>query len=284
MILVTAATGNIGRPLIEFLVGKGAKVRAVTRNPQAAGLPEGVEVVAADSRRPDTMVTALTGVTSIFVNPRAVGMAAAELLALAGQQGVRRVIGLSASNVDDDTDRQPSRFRGDYNREVEVAVTECGLEWVSLRPTMFPTNTLGLWAGQIRAGDVVNGPYSAAPWAPIHEHDTAAVAAHALLTDDLLCTRPVLTGPQILTQREMVATIGAAIGRTLHYREIPPEAARAAMVAAGFPEGFADAYLALLANAVEHSEPTTDEVHRILDRPARPFADWAAENARAFQN
>jgi uncharacterized protein YbjT (DUF2867 family) len=274
-ILVTGATGNVGRPLTELLSLEGAEVRALTRNPQAAGLPAGVEVV--------TTVSSLRGVTSVFLNPRAVGKAAGELLALAREHGVRRVVTLSAINVDDDVADQPSRYRGDFNKEVEDAVTGCGLEWVSLRSTMFATNTIGLWAAQIRAGDLVHGPYAASAWAPIHERDLAGVGAHALLTDELVGQRLVLTGPQSLIQVDMVAIIGEVLGRSLGYQEIPPEAAKQGLVERGFPAGFADAYLALQAKAVGQPALTTNEVEKILDRPALSFAQWVTDNKEAFQ-
>jgi uncharacterized protein YbjT (DUF2867 family) len=84
MILITGATGTIGRPLIDLLVREGADIRAVTRKGQAAGLPAHVEVVAGDPSRPDTIAAALRGVSALFLHPRAVGDAAVgELLALA---------------------------------------------------------------------------------------------------------------------------------------------------------------------------------------------------------
>jgi uncharacterized protein YbjT (DUF2867 family) len=288
MILVTGATGNIGRPLIDLLLGKGAKVRAVTRNPQAAGLPAGVEVAEGDPSRPDTISRFLEGVTGLFVNPRSVGVAVGDLLARAQEQGVKRVVALSARNVDDDLARQPSRYNGDRNKEVEDAVIHSGLEWVSLRVGYFATNSL-MWAGQIRAGDVVRGPFAASTGpagggAPIDPRDVAAVGVHALLTDALVGRRPVLTGPQSLTQAEMVAVIGEVIGQPLHYQEIPPEAAKQGMVGLGFPEAFVEAYLSLLAETVGQPALVTDEVDKAVGRPARTFADWAAEHAAAFQN
>jgi len=115
MILVTGATGTIGRPLIEVLSTAGVDIRAVTRKGQAAGLPAHVEVVAGDPSRPDTITPALRGVTALFLHPRAVGDAAFELLALAREQGVKRVVALSAINIDDPLDQQPSRYNGDHN-------------------------------------------------------------------------------------------------------------------------------------------------------------------------
>ncbi len=97
MLLVTGATGTIGRPLVDLLVDQGAKVRAVTRHPQAAGLPAGVEVVQGDPARHDRPF--LDGVTALFLHPRAVGIpAAGELLALARSLAVAAlVLGLASS-------------------------------------------------------------------------------------------------------------------------------------------------------------------------------------------
>src|SRR5919197_649128 len=135
MILVTGATGTIGRPLIDQLSTAGVAIRAVTRHPQAVGLPAHVEVVAGDPSQPATIAPALRGVTGLFLHPRAVGLAAGELLALARERGVQRVVVLSAINVDDDLAQQPSRYQGDRNKEVEDAAIASGLEWVSLRPS-----------------------------------------------------------------------------------------------------------------------------------------------------
>jgi uncharacterized protein YbjT (DUF2867 family) len=273
MILITGASGTVGRQLVELLVEAGVKVRAVARNP--AGLPRIVEVV-------DEPV--LEGVTGLFANPRAVGDTIDGLLAEAGAAGVRRVVALSAANVDDDLDRQPSRLRGDRNREVERAVTGSGLDWVALRPNMFAANAFGLWAEQIRRGDVVHGPYARATSSPIHERDIAEVAVRALLDDDLLGTKPVLTGPESLTQEQQVHAIGVAIGRDLTYREVPPEAARRVMAERGFPTGFVDGLLGIQARSVGIPAPVTDDVPRILGRPALSFARWAADNAYVFRS
>ncbi|MBB5894821.1 NAD(P)H-binding protein [Kutzneria kofuensis] len=271
MMLVTGASGTVGRPLVELLVAAGVKVRAVARNP--AGLPAVAEVV-------DEPV--LEGVTGLFANPRAIGDGVDDLIGQAKAHGVRRVVALSAANVDDDPDRQPSRFRGDRNREVERAVTGSGLDWVALRPTTFAANAFGLWAEQIRRGDAVYGSYAEATWSPIHELDLAEVAVRALLDDDLLGTRPVLTGPESLTQREMVRTVGDAIGRELSYVEMTAETARVALVARGFPDGFATGLLAMQARSVGVPALVTNEVHRVLGRPALTFARWAADNAYVF--
>ncbi|HEX4700987.1 MAG TPA: NAD(P)H-binding protein [Pseudonocardiaceae bacterium] len=276
MLLITGATGNVGRPLIDRLTAEGASVRAVTRDPQAADLPSGVDVVRGNPSRPETIEAALRGVTGLFVNPRSVGTAIDELLAVAREQGVRRVVALTANNTDDDPAEQPSRYNGDLNREVDAAVTRCALEWTSLRPSFFATNVLGLWTAQIQAGDVIRGPYPRATEAPIDPRDIADVAAHALLTDKLVGQRPELTGPESLSYEQMATIVGDRIGRPLRYKEVPVAAARQAVVGRGFTEQFADAYLTRLAKTVNRPTITTDDVEKILGRPATTFAEWAA--------
>src|SRR6266700_5423894 len=108
MILVTGATGNVGREFVNLLLDGGAKVVAVTRNPATAALPDGAHVVGGDPARPQTLAPALRGVEAVFISPRALGDATAgaatvELLKLAAKQGARRVVAVSAVTVEDDS-------------------------------------------------------------------------------------------------------------------------------------------------------------------------------------
>ncbi|OKH78961.1 nucleoside-diphosphate sugar epimerase [Mycobacterium sp. ST-F2] len=272
-ILITGATGNVGRPLVEQLHAAGMKVRAVTRNP-SPHLPREVETVA-------SVRDGMAGASAVFLNSRALGPHLAWTVEAARESGAK-LVALSAMNVDEDFSRQPSRLRGDRNKEVEELAVDSGLPWVSLRPALFATNFIGMWAGQLQAGDVVAGPYAAASSAPIVESDIAAVAAHALLTDDLDGRKIPLTGPQSLTNTELLAIVGAVLGRDLHYQEIPVEKVRERFVAIGFPAEFGTAYTALLAETVDTPAPVSGQVERILGRPAQTFADWVGEHRAAF--
>ena len=125
---------------------------------------------------------------------------------------ITRLVALSAGNADDDVARQPSRFRGDRNKEVEQLAVDSGLAWVSLRPAVFASTSADMWSAQLRAGDVVSGPFADASFAPIVDSDIAAVAAHALLGGHLDGRRIPLTGPQAFTVAEQVAVIGDVLG------------------------------------------------------------------------
>jgi uncharacterized protein YbjT (DUF2867 family) len=274
-ILVTGATGNVGRPLVNELAAAGVEVRAVTRQPDTARFPDAVKVVG-------TAAEGLPGASAVFLNSRALGEELEPLIRQARFEGVTRLVALSAINADDDFSRQPSRFRGDRNKEVEQLAVDSGLEWVSLRPTVFITNFFGMWAPQIQAGDVVSGPYATASTAPIVDHDISAVAAKALLTDELVGRRIPMTGPQAFTNTEMVEIIGAVLGRPLRYQEVPAEMVRQRFIGLGFPAEFADAYIAFLEATVEKPALVTHEVEKILGRPAETFADAVSAHQDLF--
>jgi uncharacterized protein YbjT (DUF2867 family) len=274
-IAVTGATGNVGRPLITHLVNAGAKVRAVSRHPHSAGFPAEVEVV-------PSATEAISGASAVFLNSRALSGELATVVDQARQEGVTRLVALSAINADDDFSLQPSRFRGDRNTEVEQLAVDSGLQWVSLRPTIFATNFAGMWAAQIRAGDIVRGPYAAASSAPIVESDIAEVAARALLSDELVGQKIPLTGPQALTNTELVDVIAAVLGRPLQYQEIPDDLVRQRFIGIGFPPEFGDAYIAMLATTIDQPAVVTNDVQKILGRPAQSFEQWVAQHRFIF--
>jgi uncharacterized protein YbjT (DUF2867 family) len=277
VILVTGATGNVGRPLVNQLAEAGVQVRAVTRQPDSAQFPVDVEVVG-------SAAAGIHGASAVFLNSRALGDELATVVELARRAGVRRLVALSAINADDDFSRQPSRFRGDCNREVEQHAVSSGLEWVSLRPTVFASNFIGMWAPQIRSGDVVSGPYASASTAPIVDADISAVAVHALLRDDLLERKVPLTGPQALTNTELVDVIGDVLGRLLRYQEVPPELVRQRFIGLGFSAEFADAYVALLEATVSKPALVNNEVEKILGRPPQTFGDALRPHRDLFSN
>jgi uncharacterized protein YbjT (DUF2867 family) len=274
-ILVTGATGNVGRPLVTQLAAAGVEVRAVTRQPDTARVPAGAKAVR-------TAAEGLPGASAVFLNSRALGDELEPLVRRARREGVTRLVALSAINADDDFSRQPSRFRGDRNREVEQLAVESGLEWVSLRPTVFSTNFFGMWAPQIQAGDVVNGPYATASTAPIVDSDISAVAVKALLTDELVGQKIPLTGPQAFTNAEMVEVIGTVLGRPLRYQEVPAELVRQRFLELGFSADFADAYLGFLEATVDKPALVTHEVEKIVGRPAETFADAVSAHQDLF--
>lgn len=278
MFLVTGATGNVGRRVVARLITAGHDVRAIVRDPSRAKLPAGVAAVTADLADPTTLRPHLDGVRAVFllwpyVDPAvtvALAPALADVLASAGSP---RVVFLSAASAEAD----PNSFWA----VVERALIERDLPGTVLRPTGFATNTLG-WADAIRAEGVVRWPHGAAARSLIHEDDIAAVAVEALTSDQHDRRTYVLTGPEPITQAEQVRLIGAAIGRDVRWEDVPPQAIRPMLAEAFGDAAFADAALAGWASMVEAPEQVTDDVAAILGRPARTFAQWAADHAADF--
>ena len=278
MVVVTGATGNVGREVVNLLLAAGEKVTAVTRNPSAAVLPSGAHVVDGDPSRPTTLASALDGVEAVFLSPRAVGNGTAELISLMADRGATRVTLISAVTVEYGGGYQ--RF-ADAFKAVEDVVKASGLAWTILRCADFAANTLA-WGPQIRATGVVRGAYGDAATSTIHERDIGAVAARTLVSGEHGGRSYVLTGPQSLTQRDKVRLIGQAIGRSLSWEEISPKQARHAMIAQGLPEEVPDRLLGYLADRVQKPGPSSIAVEQILGRPACTFAEWAVEHAAAF--
>src|SRR5262249_37834011 len=173
MILITGATGKVGRPVVNQLVVEGQQVVAVSRHPPQGMFPAGTRVIEGDPSRPETLAAALSGIEAILLSPRAVGAAASRLLTLAAQRGVRRAVVLSALTVEYGGGYR--RFADEF-RAFEDAVKDSGLEWTLLRSADYAANTRA-WAPQIRSSDVVRGAYGDAATSTIHERDVAAVAA-----------------------------------------------------------------------------------------------------------
>jgi uncharacterized protein YbjT (DUF2867 family) len=126
MIVVTGATGNVGREVVKLLLADGKKVAAVTRNPSTAVLPGDADVIGGDPSRPATLAPALSSVEAVFLSPRAVGNGAAELLARVAEQGAQRVTVISAVTVEDGSGHR--RF-ADAFKAVEDTVKASGLQW-----------------------------------------------------------------------------------------------------------------------------------------------------------
>ena len=274
-ILVTGATGNVGRQVVSQLMATDARVRALSRNPEAAGLPPEVEVVRGDLTAPETLADSLAGVDTVFLVWTAPASAFPAALERIARHARHLVLLTSPHRTPHPLFQQPNPLKAMF-AEIERLIEASGLRWTFLRPGMFAANALSWWTPQIRTGDVVRWPYADAPTAPIHERDIAAVAVRTLLEDGHEGAEYVLTGPESLTQREQVATIGEAIGRPLRFEEISPEEARREIP---FPPPAMNMLLNAWAAALGQPALITSTVEEITGSPARTFRDWAADHA-----
>lgn len=276
-ILVTGATGTVGGEVVRQVSETNNQVRALVRNPVTAKVPAGVDVVQGDLSEPASLERALDGVDAVFlVWPFISSAGAADVLGVIAKHA-HRVVYLSASGTQTGVapaDNPILAFHG----ELEAAVEESGPGWVMLRPASFAGNTLS-WGPQFRTG-VVRAPFAAQARAMIHEADIAAVAVRGLLDDDLVGSKPVLTGPESLTTAEQVAAIGEALEIPVRYEELAVADAAANARDAGWPGDLVDALFG--EDRAFEPQRTTAGVETITGRPARSFRDWARDHAAAF--
>lgn len=275
-VLVTGATGTVGRQVVAGLLAEGARVRALVRHPRTAALPSEVDVVVGDLQRPDTVGAAAAGAEAAFLLwPGFSAAGAAEVVAQLARH-VSRVVHLSAARLQRGEDGVIAGVWAD----VESLVEASGVGAKFVRAGGFAANTLE-WAGQIRWGDTVALPHPDAARSLVHERDIADVAVRALVDPTLAGRAFAVTGPEVLTQREQARVIGAAVGRELAVVEQSPDAARE-QYADRMGAEYAEAALAHWATLVDAPERATDDVERVTGRPARTFAQWARDHAADF--
>ncbi|MGW1894581.1 NAD(P)H-binding protein [Streptomyces sp. NPDC002004] len=284
VIVVTGATGNIGRHLVDQLLAEGASVRALTRSPERAGLPSAADVVRADPSDAATVEPALQGAESLYLNLAAGGAAGVgAVVDAAVKAGVRRIV-LNSSLSVTGTPADEEGFIPRMHAAAERVIRESGLEWTFVRGGMYATNALQ-WAEAIKADGVVRGPYPDAVAAPVHEADLAAVTVRALLdrSGAHLGTAPYVTGPEAMTLAEQVAAIGRAAGREVRFETISRDSAVEALASSGLPREAAAQLIDYFGASVGTDALITDEVRRITGRPARTFDQWAQDHAADFR-
>ena len=279
MIVVTGATGNVGRPLTQALADAGQQVTAVSRH--AAAVPDGVRHVAADLAEPASLEPALAGAKSLFLllsgELHAPGAGPADIIGRAAAGGVRRIVLLSSLAVATRPDA-PTRVA---MRKVEDTLRGSGLDWAILRPGGFASNALW-WAESVRTRQVIAAPFGDVGVPIIDPVDIAEVAAACLVDDRHAGGVYELTGPEVITPRRQAEAIATALGSPVRFHDLTRAEARAAMSQAMAPE-LADDTLDILGSPTPAEERVSPDVHHILARPPHPFSTWAARNIAAFR-
>jgi uncharacterized protein YbjT (DUF2867 family) len=281
MILVTGATGNIGRHVVTTLLGEGHDVRALTRDPERAGLPSAVDARTGDFDSVETLAPAMAGIDTVLLASYgpATETRDANVATTAAAAGARRIVKISIAGVETG-DADPVTA---WHRAGEEAIDRVGIPRMFLRCGELMTTALW-WAGSIKASGKVFVPFADAPSAPVDPVDVAMVAARCLTDRACDVDALTLTGPEILTSRARVRRLGELLGTSLVCVEVPREAAFERMVAAGQPPEIANARLDMI--EVKSKGPgaaPSMTVELVIGRPAQTFDGWAGRNLAAFQ-
>jgi uncharacterized protein YbjT (DUF2867 family) len=278
MILVTGATGTVGRELVRQLLEGRRQVRVLVRDERRLGdLAARVQVSAGNLDDPASLRPALSGISGVFLLTSRTQQDA-DVLAAAKDAGARHIVKLSTQEAG----WVPVEGHGFWHREREELIQASGLAWTFLRPTMF-MNTALEWAATISAQRAVYFPMGAGQLAPVHPADVAAVAAAALTAAGHEDQGYELTGGQLMGAADMAATLSGVLGQPVSYVDIPEDAARQQMRQAGLPDyvtdGLLETYRLIRVGRFAY---TTDTVQHVTGQPPRTFRQWCEQHRDAF--
>jgi uncharacterized protein YbjT (DUF2867 family) len=279
MLLITGATGNVGKELIQQLVQDGQSVRVLTRDERkVAHLAGRVEIAVGDFHSIKTLEAALQGVQRMFLLDFETEQVT-NILAAGKGTGLQHIVKLSTIEAG----REPMIGHGKHHREREQLIQASGIAWTFLRPTIFMTNALD-WIPTIKQQNTVYYPGGEGRVSPIDPWDIAAVAAQALISSKHEGHAYALTGPQLLSFGDMAQVLAQVLGRPIRYIDIPESVAADQMRKAGLPEyvveGLVGAFLELRKDRFAY---VTDAVEQVTGRPPRTFEEWCREHVAEFQ-
>lgn len=278
MIVVTGATGNVGRTLVAELAAAGERVTAVSRRPSDAPRQPGVRHHNADLAVPESLLPALEGADALYllVAGAGDGMDPGAILDVAKRAGVRRVV-LQSSQLAGTRPHSPSH---DHLRDFEAAVRDSGAEWTVLRPGGFASNAFA-WAQSVRELRTVAAPFGDVGLPVVDPADIAAVAAEALRGTGHVGRTYELTGPAPVTPRDQALAIGEALGEPVRFTELSRSEARA-VLSRFMPEVVVEGTLSVLGAPSDAERLVSPDTERVLGRAPGSFAAWAARNRAAF--
>ena len=283
MLLITGASGNVGRALLAELDAAGVPARAAFHSAGKAEQAKaaGRDAVAIDFAKPVTLTPALAGVDAVFLlGAGGMGQTEGEINVVnaAKAAGARRIVKLSVIGAPG----EGFEFAR-IHHPVERAIEASGLEWTHLRPNGFMQNFVNYMAPTIKAQRAMYTTIPDAPISHIDVRDIARVAALALAHDGHAGKAYTLTGPAPFTYRDAAATIAGVTGAPVNCIGISDDDARAGMKAAGLPDFYAEYLLDL-----DHfygggaGAPVTSTVRDLTGRDATSFETFVREHREAF--
>ena len=275
-ILVTGATGNVGRAVAERLLARGHAPRGGVRD-LSARRAQGADPVVLDLHRPETFPAALAGASGLFLlRPPAIARVRPTLCALvdaAAAAGVGHVVFLSVTGAEQN--------RLVPHHAVEQHLLKGPVPWTILRPGFFAQNLGDAYRADLRERDELYLPAGRGRVAWVDTRDLGELAADVLL--DPARHRGAaytLTGREARDFAEVAALLTARLGRPIRYTPAGALGYLRRLRARGLPWAQALVllvlHLGLRRGDAERVDPT---LGALLGRPPRTIADYIADHA-----
>jgi len=281
MILITGATGTIGRAVLARMARTNEPIRALSRDTARIPVTTGVQAVQGDFADAASLERAVAGVRAVFLlTPGGPASAPADRAVVAASQrsGVVKVVKLSSIGAG-----AAFTAGADWHAEGEDAVRASGLAWTLLRPSAYASNALR-WAPAIRTGQPIPNLTGVAEQGIIDPRDIAEIAVRALTTDEHDGKTYTLTGPELLSTADQAKQLGEVLGRTITTVEVSLDVAHQQMLDSGMDTDIAEAAIRGLATIkAGHNGVLTDDIERILKRPPVSFRTWADDHRANFE-
>lgn len=285
MILVTGASGTVGRAVLAEVSKSGEPVRAMYRSEDdARKAPSGVSTAIADFASTDSLIPALSGVDSVFLVcspiPSLVELES-NVIDVSKKTGVKHVVLNSALGAEDYTKSFPR-----WHRKVEDKLKASGLGYAILRPNSFLQNIVTYYAPTIRSQAAFYSSMGDARTSFLDVRDIAAVGAKVLSSPNDHAGRVYeLNGPEAVTYAELAARISRVANRPVNYVDIPEEAQRKSMLDLGMPEWQVTALLDLQAYYRSGKGGEVDDLlPRLLGRPPLNLDQFLQEFKDEFRS
>ena len=284
MILITGASGSVGKAVLQEASRKESKFRAMFRSKQeAAKAPAGCEPVLADYSDKQSLRTALDGATSIYVVcspiPQLVELEG-NVLGVCKESGVEHVVLNSALGAGDYPKSFPS-----WHRKVEDKLKTSGISYTILRPNGFLQNIVAFYALSIRAQGAFYAAMGDAKVSYLDIGDIAVVAVKALQAGTHSGKTYELNGPEAISNHELAKRISRVTGRAVNFVDIPETAQREAMLALGMPEWQVTALLELQQYYKQGGGAKTDGLlQSLIERPPVSLDQYLTVNAAEFRD
>lgn len=273
-ILVTGATGNVGKSLLEYLVAQKAPVVAGTRNSNPNSTAN-IEYVEFDLKRPETYHKALLGVERVFlVRPPAIAKVNRDIKPFIQEcvrKKIKHVVFLSLMGIE----KNPVP----PHHKIERLIRQTGIPYTFMRPSFFMQNLSTTHCLDIREDDDIFVPAGKARVSFVDTRDIGEACGIALTTHDHYNKAYTLTGPEAITYEEVAQVFSGVLQRPIAYSNPSPFHFRKVMLARGIPKNFVNVMVALyVTTRMGMAKTVTPDLASLLGRRPRSIVEYVEDH------